>query len=335
MKRWTTQQIIAARQKLIRPSPGEHPLEVLFEQEPADSVGLVANVLTIMLRGSECSFRCLMCDLWKFTHLEPTLAGAIPAQIRRGLEVQVPDLGGGGEVESNRAIDRRPAWIKLYNASNFFAARNVPTEDLPTIAKLVGHFDRVIVENHPRFVDQRVPEFASQLQGRLEVAMGLEIADDDYLSWLNKQATVDDFRRGIEWLGKHSVDTRLFVLLKLPGMSEQQAIESCLHSVEQGCSWGVRHISIIPMRNSEGVMRQLTELGDFEPPLASSLEFVLSQCAGRTSTIVTADLWDWHRLIGHCPTCQQRRQARLEQINLRQTDIPLTTNPTCSCLTSA
>ncbi len=332
MKRWTTRQIIAARPKLDRPSPGEQPLEVLLEQEPADRVGLVADVLTILLRGSECSFHCLMCDLWKFTHLEPTLAGSIPAQIRRGLENHLHGLCIEGNADSDSG---RPAWIKLYNASNFFAPRNVPTEDLSGVAKLVAPFHRVIVENHPRLVGQKVHEFACQLQGRLEVAMGLEIADDNYLSWLNKQATVDDFRRAIDWLEQHSVDARLFVLLKLPGMSDQQAIDSCLHSVEEGCSWGARHISIIPMRSSEGIMRQLFNLGEFQSPLASSLELVLSQCVGRTSTIVTADLWDWHRLSGHCPACQQLRRQRLEQINLQQTDLPLPSRLNCSCVTTA
>ena len=39
---------------------------------------------------------------------------------------------------------------------------------------LVSPFERVVVECHPRLIDDRCEEFDAKLDGQLEVAMGLE-----------------------------------------------------------------------------------------------------------------------------------------------------------------
>jgi radical SAM enzyme (TIGR01210 family) len=277
------------------------------EVEAVDVLGAVADVTTILLRGSECSFRCTMCDLWKSTHLGPTPAGILPAQIQSSLVARP-------SVRNNL----RQRWIKLYNASNFFAPYNVPTEDLPAIASLVSSFDRVVVENHPLLTSQRIQQFAAQLHGRLEVAMGLETVESAVLASLNKQVTVEDIRRATLTLVDQDIDVRLFVLLRPPGLSEVAAIETCLASIEAAREWGARHVSVIPLRGGNGALEHLQRIGHFEPPLASSLEGVLNSSLAKSPMVITADTWDWSRLRGLCSTCSNARLAALERANLTQ-----------------
>ncbi len=295
-----------------------HPAEVLHEVEAADTNGNLASVTTVLLRGSECAFRCTMCDLWKMTHLGPTPPGNLPAQVKEALSQPAEEQGTGHK------------WIKLYNASNFFAPYNVPPEDLPAIAEATQPFDRVIVENHPRLTSPKIRSFSGQLRGQLEIAMGLETVHAPTLRQLNKQLTVDDVREAVEQLTNMGVDTRLFVLLRPPGQSESQGVEYCLESIAAARDWGVRHVSIIPVRGGNGAMEFLQAEGRFEPPLASSLEKVLHESVAQSSMVVTADLWDWQRLRGICVHCNQLRYDNLLHVNLTQRRTQLLDLP-CSC----
>ena len=45
----------------------------------------VVRAATLFLTGSECPWRCVMCDLWRYTTLEDTPVGAIPHQIADAL----------------------------------------------------------------------------------------------------------------------------------------------------------------------------------------------------------------------------------------------------------
>ena len=78
------------------------PYACLVEKERSNS-GLVEDTGIIFLTNKECSFTCLMCDLWKNTTLTSVPIGAIPEQIRLGLK-HMPEV--------NR--------IKLYNSGSFF-----------------------------------------------------------------------------------------------------------------------------------------------------------------------------------------------------------------------
>jgi archaeosine synthase beta-subunit len=307
----STDQILALRSAVDRPRPGLDPIEILHEVEAADCHGNLANVTTVLLLGSECKFRCTMCDLWKSTHIGPTPVGNLPAQIQKAIASPI-----------RHAQQHTPQWIKLYNASNFFAPYNVPTEDLPRIASLVEDYDRVVVENHPLISSDQILEFAGRLNGKLEVAMGLETVEPTALRNLNKQLNVEDVRRATERLVNSEIDVRLFVLLRPPGLSESAGIEWCLASLEAARSWGVRHVSIIPVRGGNGAMEFLQSNGNFEPPLASSLEHVLDESLQKSAMVVAADLWDWQRLRGLCDACCQTRYQRLLQMNLNQTTAP-------------
>ncbi len=308
----SSEQIVALRPSISRPQPSLTPIEVIAEMEAADTAGNLAEVTTILLRGSECSFRCTMCDLWKATHLGPTPAGNIPAQIQSALS----------SCSMTPSPDRM-RWIKLYNASNFFAPYNVPTEDLPAVAELVRLFDRVVVENHPLLVSARIPQFAARLDGRLEVAMGLETVEPAVLESLNKQVTVEQIRRATERLVDEDIDVRLFVLLRPPGLGERAGIESCLASIDAARQWGARHVSIIPLRGGNGALEHLQSQGHFEPPLASSLETVLSSSLRKSPLVITADTWDWNSLRGVCSKCAAPRLAALERSNLTQIMQPI------------
>ena len=279
------------------------PIAAFVESE-RQADGRVQDVATIFLANRECPFRCVYCDLWKHTLDEPTPAGAIPRQI---------DL----------ALERLSAAsiVKLYNSGNFFDAAAIPPEDWPAIAERVRRFERVVVENHPRLIDERVLRFRDLLGTTFEVAMGLETVHPDVLERMNKRMTLDDFARTTRFLVEHDIAVRAFVLLRPPFLSEDEGIEWALKSIQFAFDCGATCVSVIPTRAGNGTMDRLQSEGWFASPKLSSLEHVLASGIEMKRGRVFADTWDAAR-FAECSTCAAARVERLRQMNLSQTILP-------------
>jgi uncharacterized Fe-S cluster-containing MiaB family protein len=295
--------------------PVDRPQAVWDEIEVA-APGHGVPTRVVLLTGAECTFTCAMCDLWRHTLTGPTPPGALPAQLAAA-------LAAPGAATA--------PWIKLYNASNFFAPRSVPPEDLPALAALVAGHERVIVENHPRLCDDRVPAFRDRLRGRLEVALGLETVHPAILAWLGKEMTTADAAAACRRLRSWDIDIRSFVLLGLPGLDAAEALHWATEAVRFAAGHGVRHCTLIPTRSGNGWIDRLAADGLFVPPSLGLLEAAGSaalRVAG--AMLVTVDTWDLETLPGQCAACGAARRQRLVTMNLSQRLEPHPP-PVCAC----
>ncbi len=304
-------QIESVRPAKNRPSPWSIP-KVLHSLEP-DGKGGDVETTTVFLTGAECPFRCTMCDLWAYTSSERTPVGAIPFQLSQVLSV--------GDSDKRR-------WLKLYNASNFFEPRSIPQEDLAKIAGYCSKFERVIVENHPRFCDDRMQSFAQTIRGQLEVAMGLETIHPVALADMNKGMTLDDFDRAVETCHKLAIDVRAFVLLHPPGIPMPESMEWTWKTVAYALERQVRHVSIIPTRAGNGWIDALVEQTQYQLP---TVELVRALYVTRYehdiqipySSVVEFDLWDWDNLKGGCAYCRPILKELISKCNRTQNLIPM------------
>jgi radical SAM enzyme (TIGR01210 family) len=271
----------------------------LIEEERRPN-GEIERALTVFLAGAECPFTCSFCDLWRWTIEGPTPPGALVRQLEQTLE---------------RHNESRPDRLKLYNASNFFDRRAVPVEDLPRIAALAGNFTGVTVESHASTIGPATLEFARQLPGRLEVAVGLETTHPIAAAQLNKRLDSRRFERAAAFLGAHDIDLRVFVLLGAPYVPPDESIASAVRTVECAAECGAAIVSIIPVRGGNGELERLQAEGRFTPPTLHELETALDECLDCKPTVVTADLWDVERLPA-CEQCRVQRIARLRRLNI-------------------
>lgn len=302
------------------------PYAYLIENEMSRS-RLVEPVATVFLTNRECPYRCLMCDLWKNTTNETVPIGAIPTQIKFALEKL--DLIGAKRIGTPELAKKTTSQIKLYNSGNFFDAKAIPPKDLPVIAAGLNggfgtdSFENIIVENHPQLCTQRVVDFQMQLNGTLEIAIGLESVHPMVISKLNKQMTLDDFRRSVEFLVSHDMFVRCFILLRPPFLSEEEGIEWALKSIEFAYAAGVECCAVIPTRSGNGAMDAIQNEGNFEEPKLSSLERVMEQglkISGNDRRLFV-DLWDAGR-FSHCEKCCKARVERLARLNDTQSMEP-------------
>jgi len=260
----------------------------------------IEDIAIIFLTNRECCFHCLMCDLWKNTTDEAVPAGAIPCQIEW-------------------ALAHMPAvkHLKLYNNGNFFDQRSVPEEDYLRIASLIRNFDTVVVESHPRLINEKCLIFRDMLKPDLQIALGLETVHRDILSKLNKQMTPEDFRNSVSFLTQHGILSRAFILLRPPFLTESEGIYWAERSLDYAFSAGVECCTVIPVRAGNGAMDLLINKGFFAPPVIQSLEKVLEYGITLNKGRVFADVWDIN-LFSICEKCFDLRTNRLIAMNLSQ-----------------
>jgi radical SAM enzyme (TIGR01210 family) len=275
------------------------PYDCMVEKERRPS-GRVEDTAIVFLSNRECSFKCLMCDLWKNTSDESTPVAAIPEQIEW-------------------ALSRMPSarHIKLYNSGSFFDEKAIPRSDYARIAQLVKDFETVIVESHPRLIGEKCLEFRDLISGKLEVAIGLETAHPEILARLNKQMTLDDFKKGVAFLKRNGMNSRAFILLRPPFMTEQEGVLWAQRSMDFAFDCGVDSCTVIPVRAGNGAMEELMQRGEFGMPRLASLEEVLEYGIAQGRGLVFADTWDLE-LFSDCKTCFTHRYERIHQMNLSQ-----------------
>jgi archaeosine synthase beta-subunit len=287
------------------------PYAFLAEQERSES-GEVVPVATVFLTNRECPWRCLMCDLWKNTLTETVPAGAISKQIDHALARLAP-----------------AKQIKLYNSGSFFDPLAIPLADHPDIAQRISAFERVIVECHPALIGESAVRFRDMLEGKLEVAMGLETVHPEILPRLNKRMTLEQFARAADLLRQNQIALRVFVLVKPPFLPESEAAEWALRSADFAFDCGASAVSLIPTRSGNGAMEALAAHGEFSPPSLATFEDAVDRVLVKSRGRVFADTWDLER-FSNCPACFPERRARLERLNLSQTPEPAIKCAHCS-----
>ena len=302
---------------LRAPKPAVSPWQphgsVVEEERRPD--GRVERALTVFLAGAECPFTCSFCDLWRWTIDGPTPPGALPRQLRQVLRSQ----------EGSPPLDR----LKLYNASNFFDRRAVPVEDLPVIAALAAPFGGLTVESHASTIGPQTLDFARRIEGRLEVAIGLETIHPAAAAHLNKRLDLPSFDRAARLLSDGGVDLRVFVLLGTPYVPSAEQVEWTIRAAEYAAERGTAVVSIIPVRGGNGELERLESLGHFRPPTLVELEAALEGCLRIGPTVFTADLWDAERLPA-CVECSPARLERLRRLNVTgRMEAPIVC-PTCA-----
>ena len=286
------------------------PYKYFIEKERTVS-GTIENVLTILLTNNECPFRCLMCNLWKNTTDKPVPKGAIPKQIEWAL----------AHLPSTKHL-------KLYNSGNFFDRKAIPEQDYERIASLLDNFETVIVESHPKFINEKSLRFRNMLKPELQIAIGLETVHPEVLQKLNKGMNLADFENSVKFLKQHRISSRAFILLRPPFLSEQEGIYWANQSLDFAFKIGVECCIIIPTRAGNGALDLLYAKKYFSPPDIQSLEKVIEYGIQLNAGRVFSDLWDIG-LFSTCDKCIDQRRRRLVEMNLYQKKIAPVK---CTCL---
>ena len=154
-------------------------------------------------------------------------------------------VGGARPVEPAQTTFGEIDAVKLYNAGSFFDEQAIPSGDRDRIAALCRSIEWVIVESRPELIDERAVRFANALKGTLEIAIGLEIADDPILALMNKRMTLGSVRRAGRFLTDHGIALRTFLMVQPPFVSPERAVPPACATASLAPPSGARTVPLI------------------------------------------------------------------------------------------
>ncbi|MBS3816333.1 MAG: archaeosine biosynthesis radical SAM protein RaSEA [Candidatus Thermoplasmatota archaeon] len=278
----------------------------------------LADVFALIFRTRGCSWSyesgCSMCGY--YTQTNPEIG-------KKELEIQL-------EEAIKKYEDQEI--VKIYTSGSFFDSQEMPDELAEKILERFGaKAEKIIVESRPEYIEQKRVEDYSRYVNTLEVAIGLESADDFILkNCINKGFTYDDYRKSAEKISDYA-SIRTYLLMKPPFLLEKEAIEEMIRSIEK-ISEITDIISINPVNVQNGtLLEKLWHEGTYRPPRLWSIIEVLSRAESEKPIVVSQAGLGSDRGAHNCGECDEVVLEKIENYNKTQNESKFDPLPDCGC----
>jgi radical SAM enzyme (TIGR01210 family) len=204
------------------------------------------------------------------------------------------------EAQLDRALERASEldrfMLKIFTSGSFFDENEVPVDVRKTILGRMGRDERivkVIAETRPEYVTDDVMEECLEVLGdtRFEIAVGLETSSDLIRKdSINKGFTFQDFARASETAKRHGVTTKAYLLLKPLFLSESEALDDMISSVNDAAKYA-ETVSINLCNVQRGTLvERLWQKGQYRPPWLWSIVEVLKKAKEENpDTVIMSD----------------------------------------------
>ncbi len=257
--------IARAKRPPRRKSPTE-PVASWTERELLDGEPVEAYVAILRTRGCSWSIEsgCSVCGYFNDT----VPAGVSEADLR--LQWSKVMKGYKGQP-----------MVKLFTSGSFLDPREMPVAlQREIVAELADEGALwTVVESLPQFVNRRgLTTLADRAApGRLEVALGLESADERVLArCINKRLTRKGFARAVEILLEKGVAAKSYVLLKPPFLTERASITDSIAAIRFAVDCGCTNISLNPVNVQRNTLTEsLWKRDEYRPAWLWSVVEVL------------------------------------------------------------
>lgn len=172
--------------------------------------------------------------------------------------------------------------VKIYTSGNFFDAAEVPLRARREILEEIGgRCEKLVVENLPQMVKREWVEEAASLVPELEIAIGLETANDVVRDLcISKDFHFGWYERACRTARAAGARVKTYLLLKPPFLTERAAVEDVVASARR-----IRDLTDTISINPTNVQRDtlvdhLFRRGEYRPPWLWSLVEVLRRLRG-------------------------------------------------------
>jgi archaeosine synthase beta-subunit len=143
--------------------------------------------------------------------------------------------------------------ISVYNSGNWFASREIPPLARQRIYQAVAcsQAEGMMVESLPQFITPQLMEEARTYLGnkRLIVAIGLQSANDTVRNvCVNTTCSSQQFEYASRLLWRYGYTARVYLMVKPPFLTEQEAIDDAVASISYVAELGYEDVSLCPTR---------------------------------------------------------------------------------------
>ena len=274
----------------------------------------------IILRTTGCSHfhkgGCSMCG-YNFE----SDRNVTPENITKQFDNAMRDLGKVG-------------FLKVYTSGSFLDECEIPSTVAEHILRTSADLgSRLLFESRPEFVTSSRLDAVRALHSDVEVALGLESANDRILEYsINKGFLKADYESAAKTIKQKGLDVRTYVLLKPPFLTEAEAIEDSIRTIGFAAELSDT-ISLNPVNVQKGTMvERLWRNWAYRPPwLWSVLEVLKSSTSAGRRIICDPTGGGKERGAHNCGKCDETILASIKAFSQSQ-DPGRLGFPDCECM---
>jgi radical SAM enzyme (TIGR01210 family) len=295
----------------------DQPVSVWKESEQIDGKSVSAGV--VILRTSGCSHYhaggCSMCGY----NFESDV-GVTPADIVKQFDHAMKDLDDVG-------------FLKVYTSGSFLDESEISRDVADHILRTAAIRNlRVLFESRPEYVTSESLERVIAVNQHIEIALGLESSNDRVLRYsVNKGFTRADYERAARTVADKGIDSRTYVLLKPPYLTESEAVMDAKEAIRFASGFS-RTVSLNPVNVQKGTLvERLWRNWAYRPPWLWSVLEVLKASHGKTGRLVCDPTGGGRDRGAHnCGRCDDAILASIKAYSQSQ-DLGRLGWPDCDC----
>lgn len=297
----------------------DRPASIWTEEELIDGRRVLA--FAVVLRTSGCSWwkrtgGCTMCG-YNASSSYPDITG----------EDIIQQFESAWQSFSSHSI------VKIYTSGSFLDDAEIPVKAQDAILTKAGEAGvKLLFESRPEFVNEKIMSHCIKLCGDVELAIGLESANDRIREVsIRKGFSYGDYVHASEAAIDQGAKIRTYLLLKPPYLTEEESISDAVSSIEQAAKYS-RVISINPVNvQKRTVVDRLYRKGAFRPPWLWSIIQVLKNADAGDGMLISSLVGAGSSRGPHnCGLCDQDAIQAIEAFNLTQDKSRLDAS-SCEC----
>lgn len=224
--------------------------------------------------------------------------------------------------------------VKIYTSGSFLDENEISLDARRHILKVVGESDaKLLFESRPEFVTRIAIEECMSICQRIELALGLESANDKVLKYsVGKGFSFADYLRAATEGKEAGADIRTYLLLKPPFLTEREAIADVKLSITKVSDIS-KVISINPVNVQRGTkVEKMWKSWSYRPPWLWSVVEILANSEHRKALLIASTIaagsergvhncfkcdQDFVRAIGGFSLTQDRKQLQALECDCR------------------
>ncbi|KAA0009342.1 MAG: TIGR01210 family radical SAM protein [Thermoplasmata archaeon] len=263
--------------------------------------GKVANVMVIVLRTPGCYWAkvsgCSMCGYFKETY------DAGYDEIKKQIDEAYKKYEGE-EI------------VKFFTSGSFLDEKEMPRDLQIYAIEKFSKAKKIVIESRPEFIKN-----LEWLQGNIEVAMGLESANDRVLEYsINKGFRFRAWLKNAKLVKKHGKKLRVYILIKPPFLKEIEAIKDAINSARKVADIA-DVISFNPVAiHGKTIVETLWNRHLYRPPWLWSVVQVIKETKKFYDGMIKCDVVARGMARGahNCGKCDKKILHAIEEFNLKQ-----------------
>jgi len=251
------------------------------------------------------------------------------------VDISDEDLFSQYTKAMERYKDQR--FVKIFNSGSFLDDSEISEKVRNKILNdLQNKTEKISFESRPEYITKKsIAEVKKVYTNKIEIGIGLETADDKLRkNIINKGFTYKIFKNSVDILQKNDIDVKTYVLIKPPFLTEKQAIEDAIKTVEK-----IKDSSNVISFNPCNVQRRtvveyLWKRKKYRPPWLFSVVEILKESKNITKSNVRlkCDIAGGGNIRGahNCKTCDKKYLDAISDFSLNQ-NIDVFKNLSCGC----